>query len=257
MHRTRSLLAVLTAIIAGLFVVAVTGCSKKVTPPPAATPPATATPATSQPAFPAPTITLSASPTAIELGQSSTLAWNSTNATEVAIDGGVGTVPASGSRIVRPDVSTTYKARATGAGGAAEAEVRITVAPALSATPPPARSLSDAEFWTTRVTDIYFDYDRYDIREDARVALLANARALIERPSLRFTIEGHCDERGSERYNLALGDRRANAAKQFLVVQGIQPERVDIISYGEDQPFCTENNEDCWEKNRRAHFVLR
>jgi peptidoglycan-associated lipoprotein len=233
-----------------------TGCGKKVTPPPAATPSVTepATPARGPEA--APTLSFSASPTAIEQGQSSTLTWNSTGASEVTIDGGIGTVPASGTRTIRPSSSITYKARATGPGGAAEAEVRITVAPA-AVTPPPARRLSDAEFFTENVRDIFFDYDRYDIREDARTILQANARAFAERSSLRVTIEGHCDERGSERYNLALGDRRANAVKEYVVGQGVSAERIDTVSYGKDQPFCTESTEQCWQQNRRAHFVLR
>ncbi len=254
MKESRTALAVLTALVV-LTAIALTGCSKKVAPPPAAAPPAP-TSAPAPPPVPAPTVSLTATPSAIEEGQSTTLAWNSTNATEVTVDGGIGTVPSSGSRVIRPSSSTTYKARATGPGGTAEAEVRVTVS-APMATPPPSRPLTDAEFFTTRINDVYFDYDRYDIREDARTTLVSNARALSERASIRVTIEGHCDERGSERYNLALGDRRANAARDFLVGQGIPSTRLDTVSLGENQPFCNESNEDCWQKNRRAHFVMR
>jgi peptidoglycan-associated lipoprotein len=255
MKKSQRLLAVLTAFLAGMAIVG-TGCAKKVTPPPAATPPATET-APARPPAPAPTVTLSASPTAIEQGQSSTLTWNSANADEVTIDGGVGTVSPSGSRTVQPTSSTTYKARAIGPGGTAEAETRITVAPAIIATPPPVRPVSDAVFFTEKIKDIFFDYDRYDIRQDARETLLANSRAFAERLQLRFTIEGHCDERGSERYNLALGDRRANAARAFLVEQGIAGGRIETVTFGKSQPFCIEHNEECWQQNRRAHFVLR
>ena len=83
------------------------------------------------------------------------------------------------------------------------------------------------------------------------------ARAMGERPGIRVTIEGHCDERGSEKYNLALGDKRANATKQFLVGQGVATDRVETISYGEEKPVCTDHSEECWQKNRRDHFVLR
>ncbi len=252
MGNKRFFLAILTILAAGLML-AGAGCSKKVAPPPAATPAPAPAPA---PPPVAPSISFAASPSAIEQGQSSTLSWNSTNATEVTIDGGIGSVPASGSRTVSPTTSITYRARATGPGGSAEAEARLTVT-ARPAVAPPVRPLSDAEFFTTNVKDIFFDYDQYDIRLDARSVLQANARALAERSGLRFRIEGHCDERGSEKYNLALGDRRANAARDFLIGQGVSADRIETISYGKERPFCSESNEDCWQKNRRAHFVMR
>src|SRR5262249_42880955 len=105
--------------------------------------------------------------------------------------------------------------------------------------------------------DIFFDYDEYAIRDDARATLQTNARGLTERPNVNFTIEGHCDERGSEKYNLALGDRRANAAKEFLVGQGIAATRIETVSYGEERPFDPGHTEAAWSKNRRAHFVMR
>jgi len=174
----------------------------------------------------------------------------------VTIDGGVGTVEPSGSRSISPSDSSTFTAKATGPGGTANAEARITV----TAPPPPApapRPISDSEFFESRVKDAYFDYDKYDIRDDARTALQDNGRALSERNSIRFTIEGHCDERGSEKYNLALGDKRANAAKEFLVGQGVGGDRIETISYGEERNICSDHTEEYWQKNRRAHFVLR
>jgi len=242
------------ALVLLAIAVAGTGCKKPVAPPP---PAAKVEPPPPAPAPPAPTISLSASPSTIEKGQSSTLSWNASNATSVTIDGGIGTVEPSGSRSVSPGNSTTYTARATGAGGTANAEARITVTAPAAVAPPATRPLSDSEFFETRVRDIYFEYDRADLRDDARSTLQDNARALAERAGLRFTIEGHCDERGSERYNLALGDKRANAAKEFLVGQGIGGDRMDTISYGEERPVCSEHSEDCWQRNRRAHFVLR
>ena len=242
------------AFLLAVVVVTGTGCSKKVAPPPA--PPKAEQPPP-PPAPPSPTVRLSASPSTIEKGQSATLTWSTTNATSVSIDGGIGSVEPSGSRSVSPSASTTYKATASGAGGSAVAEARITVTEPPPPAPPAPRPLTDSEFFAGNVQDIYFDYDKYDIREDARATLSNDARALNERPGIRFTIEGHCDERGSEKYNLALGDKRANATKQFLVGQGVATDRIETISYGEEKPVCSDHSEDCWQKNRRAHFVLR
>ena len=197
---------------------------------------------------------MSVSPTAIEKGKTTTLSWNSSNATSVVIDNGVGTVSPSGSRSISPSASTTYKARATNSSGEAVAEARVTV---TTPPPPEAPPLTNSEFFDRNIKDAFFDYDQYEIREDARAALMADARALKERPSLRITIEGHCDERGSSQYNLALGDRRAISAKDFLVSQGIDSSRIDTVSYGEERNFCEEKNEACWQLNRRAHITMR
>jgi peptidoglycan-associated lipoprotein len=246
-----------TAIVLLALLILGTGCAKK-TPAPAPGPEARVEP-TSPPAPTAalPTITLRVSPTAIEKGQSSTLSWNSANTTGVTIDNGVGTVEPSGSRDIRPSASTTYMARATGPSGTAVAEARVTVTAPSAVTPPPLPSINDSEFFSASIKDAFFDYDQYSIREDARTDLQADARALKQRPAIRITIEGHCDERGSEKYNLALGDRRASAAKDFLVGQGVDSSRIDTISYGEEQNFCEEHDEECWQLNRRAHIVMR
>ncbi len=239
-----------------VLLVSGTACKKKVPVQPPAVAKETPPPPPAPPA-PAPTITLNASPSAIERGQSTTLSWNSTNATSITIDNGVGSVEASGSRNVSPSASITYIAKATGSGGSALAEARVTITPPPAVTPPPPPAISDSEFFTNNIKDAFFDYDQYNIRDDARAALQADARVLKERSGIRFTIEGHCDERGSEKYNLALGDRRANAAKEFLVSQGIDGSRIDTISYGKERNFCEEHNEECWQLNRRAHLVMR
>ena len=106
------------------------------------------------------------------------------------------------------------------------------------------------------LTDAYFDYDQSDLREDARTALAADAEWLKKYPSVQILIEGHCDERGTGNYNLALGDRRANAAKEYLVSLGIDGSRIKTVSYGEERPFCSDSNESCWQQNRRAHLVI-
>lgn len=252
----RSLYALAAAAVLLALLVSGAGCGKKVTAPPPSVAKETPPPPPPPPA-PAPTISLNASPSAIESGQSTTLSWNSSNATTVTIDNGVGTVEASGSRAIGPSVSTTFMARATGPGGSAVAEARVTVTAPTAVTPPPMPAISDSEFFSHNIKDAFFDYDQYNIRDDARAALQADARVLRERPGIRVTIEGHCDERGSEKYNLALGDRRANAAKDFLVSQGIDGSRIDTISYGKERNVCEQHNEECWQLNRRAHLVMR
>ncbi len=104
--------------------------------------------------------------------------------------------------------------------------------------------------------DIYFDFDRYDLRADARERLKASADWLRANPSVRVQIEGHCDERGTIEYNLALGAKRAQAARDYLVNLGITTDRLSTISYGEEIPVCKRQTEDCWEKNRRDRFVV-
>ncbi|MCL5024490.1 MAG: peptidoglycan-associated lipoprotein Pal [Nitrospirae bacterium] len=105
--------------------------------------------------------------------------------------------------------------------------------------------------------DIYFDYDRYDVREEARPILTAVADYLRKNPAQKLLIEGHCDERGTSEYNLALGDKRAKAVKDYLVSLGVSSSRIDTISYGKEKPVCAEHTDVCWAKNRRAHFVIR
>jgi peptidoglycan-associated lipoprotein len=105
--------------------------------------------------------------------------------------------------------------------------------------------------------DVYFDFDRYDLREDARATLKANAEWLKKNASATVQIEGHCDERGTAEYNLALGAKRAQAAKDYLTTLGVAEPRLTTISYGQELPVCTEHNEDCWQKNRHDRFVIK
>lgn len=105
--------------------------------------------------------------------------------------------------------------------------------------------------------DVNFDFDRYDLRPDAREILKANAAWLKANPQVRVEIEGHCDERGTDEYNLALGAKRADSAKRFLTDLAIAPNRLRTVSYGEELPLCKEQNEICWAKNRRARFVIK
>lgn len=104
--------------------------------------------------------------------------------------------------------------------------------------------------------DVYFDFDKYELKPEARARLEKNAAFMRDYPQFSFTIEGHCDERGTNEYNIALGDRRANAAKNYIVSLGISAGRTRTVSYGEERPFCTESGEHCWSRNRRARFVI-
>jgi len=119
--------------------------------------------------------------------------------------------------------------------------------------PPPAEEPKVAPL---SLTTIYFDYDKSDIRTDARDALARTAEFLRSHTEIRVVIEGHCDERGSTEYNLGLGERRAQAVRQFMISLGVSAERMDTVSLGKERPFCTQSSEDCWQQNRRGHIVM-
>ena len=104
--------------------------------------------------------------------------------------------------------------------------------------------------------DVFFDYDQFELRQDARDRLAQNAKFLTSHPEFVLTIEGHADERGTNDYNLALGEKRANAAREYLSTLGVGAERLRTVSYGEERPFCGESSESCWQQNRRAHFTI-
>ena len=104
--------------------------------------------------------------------------------------------------------------------------------------------------------DILFDYDKYDVKDSYKAEMMKVSAHMTKDSSATLSIEGHCDERGTNEYNLALGDRRAKAVKDYLVSLGVPSSRIETISYGEEKPACSEQSEDCWAKNRRAHFVL-
>ena len=129
----------------------------------------------------------------------------------------------------------------------------------MTVTPPPpvaAAGPTDQELFERNVKDIFFDYDRYDIRPADAETLKVDADFLAAHPSYKFVVSGHCDERGSEDYNMALGSSRADGVRDHLVKLGIAGDRIKTISYGKEKPFCTEHNEQCWQQNRRAHFSL-
>lgn len=241
-HHPRVRLAALLLVA----LVAVAGCKKKVPPPP----PQTAPPV----AAPAPTAQITASPSSITAGDQVTLTWKTTDATSVSIEG-IGDVPTTGTKTVNPTESTNYHLVARGEGGSADATARVTV----SAPPPvqqPTNTMSAEEEFKANVQDIFFDYDAYDIRGDAQGILSKDASYFASHPNVKIVIGGYCDERGSNEYNLALGQNRADAAKNALITAGVAAGRIRVVSYGKEKPFCSESTESCWQQNRRAGFSL-
>jgi len=236
---THKRLHVLTSVVA-LAVLLSAGCAKKTA---KVVPPAPPLPT-------APTATLAANPNIIEQGQSTTLTWQTTNANEVSI-AGLGTLPASGSRSVTPSLSTTYTLEAQGPGGTKDASARVTVNQKVAAAKP---SPSDEDLFAKNMKDVFFDYNKSDIRPDEASVAQQDATFLVQHPNIKVTIEGHCDDRGSEEYNLALGTSRAESVKQDLQQQGVSADRIRTISYGKEKPFCTQDNEQCWQENRVDHF---
>jgi len=234
----------LAVILGSVMVIGACGKKKAPAPPPPPPPPPAA-----------PTASIAVSPTTIQAGQSASLTWQTSNATDVSIDG-IGAVQANGSQSVSPTDSTTYHLVAKGAGGNQEATARLTVTAAPPPPPPPA-SATEEELFSQNVKDVYFDYDKSDVRGDQQSSVQADAAFLGQHTDINVTIEGHCDERGSTEYNIALGDKRANAVKEALTGAGVSPSRIKTISYGKEKPFCTESNEACWQQNRRGHFVYQ
>ncbi len=257
--RTQAYIKAGAVLLACMLFVFAAGCKKKVPPPAPPPPPKTEAP---KPPPEKPEITsFTAEPRSIERGQAATLRWSVSNATDINIDNGVGAVQSSGSRQVYPSSGTTYTLVANGPGGSETRSVTVDVAaPAAPPPPPPAKEpgRSATDILSSDVQDAYFDYDKSDIRPDARATLSKDAEVLKqlfnENPGFNVMVEGHADERGSAEYNLGLGDRRASSAKDFLVEQGVPADRLKTISYGKERPVCTDSTEDCWQRNRRVHF---
>ena len=235
----------MAAGLAALLTVA--GCHKKT----AAAPPPPPPPA----AAPAPTASIPATPDTITAGDQSVLTWHTSNATDVTIEG-LGQVATAGTESVRPSQTTTYHLIAHGQGGSADATATVTVNPVPAATPAPTESAITEQVFEEHVKPIFFDYDSYSVRPDAQSTIQTDANYLNQHPDLNVVIGGYCDDRGSIEYNLALGQNRANAAKQALVADGVSPDRLRTVSYGKEKQFCTQQTESCWQLNRRAQFTM-
>jgi peptidoglycan-associated lipoprotein len=248
----RRAVALSAALILGLSV----GCKKKLPPPPPPPPPQEA------PAAAKPVINyFTAEPSTVNSGQPSSLRWSVTDATSVSIDTDIGPVSPNGRRGVYPTATTTYHLTAKGTGGTSEADATVTVS-----TPPPPPPVQAApptqtvqEILAHQVQDIHYEYDKSDVRPEDQSIIQADAAALKQifqmDASFIVTVEGHCDERGSAEYNLGLGDRRAAAAKDALIALGVPGDKLKTISYGKERPLCTDATEDCYSRNRRAHFA--
>jgi peptidoglycan-associated lipoprotein len=233
-----------------VLIAVVAGCNKKVS----STPPAPAPRPSVQP-----TVTMAATPGTVDPGQTVTLSWSSANATDLDIEPGVGKVATQGSTPVTPTASTTYTITATGPGGSATATAHVNVNTSSGGgnteTPAPVPS-NVADMFNQSVKDVYFDLDKSEISSEGRDVLTKDAEFLRSYPQVRISLEGHCDERGSTEYNLGLGQRRAEAAKNYLVSLGISADRIETVSWGKERPVCTVHDESCWHQNRRAHFVM-
>ncbi|HET8549114.1 MAG TPA: OmpA family protein [Bryobacteraceae bacterium] len=248
-------------VLALTMLFAAEACKRRPAPAPAPPPPK---PAEQKPAPAKPRITtFQAEPSTIERGQSATLRWAVTgDTTDISISPQIGSVASSGSRQVFPTNTSTYTLTATGPGGSDSRTATVNVSQA----PPPPKPSEDvrpratiSERLSQEVQDAYFDYDKSDIREDARATLTRNADALKsilqEFGTASIVIEGHADERGSAEYNLALSDRRAVACRDFLSQLAVPGDRLRVVSYGKERPQCTEDNEACHQRNRRCHFT--
>lgn len=215
---------------------------------------------------PEPKVNLTADKSALDLGQATTLRWSTENAKIVTITG-LGEVPGSGEREISPRASTTYTATALGDGGSATASARVTVteppppAPPVVAPPPPPPPPVAAEEFRARAKSIFFDYDKSDLLQPEQDKLRALAEWLnIERNrSIAFKIEGNCDPRGTAEYNLGLGDRRSRTIRDFLVSLGVDPGRIETMSYGSEKAQGADEGSSStppsWAYDRRGDFV--
>ncbi len=217
----------------------------------------TETPDPDLPPAPAPTVDLTASPGTIERGEQSSLKWSSQDGTSLVINNGIGNVRPAGEIIISPGQSTTYSATVTGRGGEAKASTRVTV---LEPRTGPVAS-TDAQDLGRLIAEgtvktVHFAYDKAQLSAAAKATLQQNALYFRQYPDVQFVVEGHCDERGSEEYNLALGDRRGIAVRDYLVSLGIQPGRMQSVSFGEEQPLDSSKSDEAFARNRRAQFSL-
>jgi peptidoglycan-associated lipoprotein len=263
---TRTLSA---AVFTAVLLLGAAGCGGK-KPPVVATPKPVETkpePTKPEPTLAARIVNFTVQPNSIDRGQAATLAWSVANSTDISINQGIGAVQANGTRQVFPTNTTSYTLTARGAGGNDTRTATVTVTAPTPITPPAPKTgprISGGEMFSREQTagnlaDALFDYDKSDIRADAQQALTRSAATLrqifAQDPTFKVVMEGHCDERGSAEYNLGLGDRRATSARDFLVQLGVPANNITTISYGKERPVCTDADEACYQRNRRAHLA--
>lgn len=201
-----------------------------------------------------------AEPQMLSKGQSSSLRWSVKDATGVQIDNNLGSVEPHGKHDITPQQTTTYILRASNAAGSVEKTVTVSV----TSPPPPAATAENAGekagMLASELQDLHFDYNAGDVRPADQTLLQQDANVLKNLfsvdPAVVVIIEGHCDERGSAEYNMALGDRRAAVVKGALVNLGVAGDKLTTISYGKERPLCLDSTEGCHARNRRAHFSV-
>ncbi len=232
-------------------------------PPPAPTPSPPSQPTPSDTPLPAPELRAGVAPSRIQSGESALLSWESWHASSVNIDPEIGPVDGVGQLRLYPDRTTTYQLTATGPGGMVRREVTVQVgdvdqAPVMAEDIRIDPSLPLEERFRLAVQPIFFEFDKADLSGEARKVLDANASWLAhpDNQGFQFIIQGHCDVRGTDEYNLALGDLRAQVARQYLASKGVDPARIITVSFGEERPFEVGDTEEAHALNRRAHFVL-
>ena len=234
------------------------GCAKKVAVKPAAPPPAVQPAQASTPQKPVISL-FAVSPGTIDKGGETTLRWAVEYAKNVQIAPALGAVRESGSRTLFPATDTVYTLTATGPGGTASAAASVSILVHTASRMPDQATKNQIQELLNRIQDAYFDYDKHNIRPDAQAALVADAKTLGEilkqYPDYKLTVQGYCDERGSEEYNLALGEKRADQAKEYLASLGVPDSQLKTISYGKEKQVCSEHDEECWQRNRRAHIT--
>ncbi len=244
-------------IAIGALSILAAGCAKKVAvqPPPA---PRVETAKAPQPEKPIIAF-FTASPGTIDKGASTSLQWSVLHATNVKISPAIGEVTDSGKHAVFPSADTVYTLTAQGPGGDASATASVTLLVHKGSRMPDQATRDRIQELLSRIQDAYFDYNKHNLRPDAEKALVTDAHTLSDilkqYPDYKLTVQGFCDERGSEEYNLALGDKRAAQAKEYLASLGVPGTQLKTVSYGKERPVCTEHNEECWQKNRRAHIT--
>jgi peptidoglycan-associated lipoprotein len=246
----------LCAIVGAACLIGI-GCSKKVavkTPPPAQAEQAKA----AQPEKPVIAL-FAASPATVDKGGQATLRWSVEHSSNVQIAPALGEVQESGSRNIFPSGDTVYTLTATGPGGNASATTSVSIVVHSASKMPDQATKDRIQDLLNRIQDAYFDYNKHSLRTDAEKTLSDDAKTLADilrqYPDYKLTVQGYCDERGSEEYNLALGDKRASQAKEYLATLGIPGEQLKTISFGKERPVCTDHDEACWQKNRRAHIT--
>ena len=250
-------------IFAMLLVLPVLSCGRR--PPPRPIPtdtgPAETAPVPSDlPAVSSPQLEVFIEPAVIQQGDSALLQWETTDADHVVISHNIGKVETSGRIKFFPDQTTSYEVTAVGPGGEIQRTVTVEVmndaGPELLEVDLPGKSLE--ELFEYFIKPVFFQYDSSELSEEAILTLDSNLHWLKspENLSVRFVVQGHCDERGTEEYNLALGDQRAQIVMAYLLRQGVSTSRVNIVSFGEERPFDARSTKQGWALNRRAHFVL-